>query len=74
MSDENYVQVLEPDYLIHIGIKNGQVCGKSWGEMFAHEKVVTGEDAEQLIKKYLIKAAKGLDETKKRTRTKNKRT
>jgi hypothetical protein len=39
MENNNFLQVIEPDYNIKIGLKDGKVCKLDWGEVVDKEEL-----------------------------------
>ena len=49
----NYMQVIQPDYFIHIGIREGEVISSDWGEMMTAESNLSNLERQKKIIKYL---------------------
>lgn len=48
------MQVVQPDYFIHVGIKDGEVVSTNFAEMYGHEKNVdTTKKIMRRVCKYL---------------------
>jgi hypothetical protein len=52
----NYLQVIEPDFYIKIGIKNDKINNINWGEMFQFSGI--NKNYRKVIIKYLKNAIK----------------
>ena len=53
MEQQNYMQLIEPDYKIEIGIKDGKAISLHWGQLVDNEKLLTNKEILQRVEKYL---------------------
>jgi hypothetical protein len=53
MEQQNYMQIIEPDYKIEIGIKDGKAISLHWGQLVDNEKPLTNKEILQRVEKYL---------------------
>ncbi len=53
MEQQNYMRIIEPDYKIEIGIKDGKAISLHWGQLVDNEKPLTNKEILQRVEKYL---------------------
>jgi hypothetical protein len=65
--NSNFMQVVMPDFKLHIGIKNGEVCSVDWGEMLIFKQYpdLTEKQRNKELISYYKKAIKYLKQKSK---------
>jgi hypothetical protein len=58
MEQRNYMQVIQPDYKIEIGIKDGKAISLHWGQLVDNEKQLTNKEILRRVEKYLREGLK----------------
>jgi hypothetical protein len=64
--EANMLQIIQPDYTLHVGVKDGKIVSTYWGELMLHHPTLSEKEVKREVSRLFREAAKRVEKPSKK--------